>query len=177
MEAGTPLLPTRVVDVGPPDGQQNPFLNITSGMAGEYIVRSHRWGNAPMFTTTLSELDYRVSEISIQELPQKFQDAIEITRKLHIRYLWIDSLCIIQDSTRDWEQEATQMGKYYANAWLIISADAAEDSHGGILNKRNVLEIRPCSIQGFSTLEGIFRKENFSSQTSALSSRMWRRGS
>jgi hypothetical protein len=139
MEAGTPLLPTRVIDVGPPDGQQDP----------------------PMFTTTLSELDCRVSEISMPELPRKFQDTVEITRKLHIRYLWIDSLCIIQDSARDWEQEATQMGKYYANAWLTISADAAEDSHGGILNQRNVLEIRSCKYPRLLNSGRDFQEGNF----------------
>lgn len=113
-------------------------------MEGDYIALSHCWGSAPMFKTTLSELDSRVSDISMQLLPRKFQDAVKITRKLHVRYLWIDSLCIIQDSTRDWEQESAQMGKYYANSWLTISADAALDSHGGIMNERNILEFSPC---------------------------------
>lgn len=145
MEAGTStLLPTRVIDVGPPDGIQNPRLKITSGMEGDYTILSHCWGRAPLLTTTLSELDSRVDGISMDLLPQNFQDAVKITRKLHLRYLWLDSLCIIQDSPKDWEQESSQMGKYYANAWLTISADAALNSYGGMLNKRSILEITPC---------------------------------
>jgi hypothetical protein len=66
------------------------------------------------------------------DLPQTFQDAITITRNLGYRYLWIDSLCIIQDSTEDWELESRKMGSIYRDALLNISADAAENGQEGI---------------------------------------------
>lgn len=70
-------------------------------------------------------------------MPQSFADAVFITRKLRVRYLWIDSLCIIQDSHEDWATEAAKMRDVYANSFLTISAAMVEDSHQGFLRKRN----------------------------------------
>lgn len=64
-------------------------------------------------------------------LPKTFRDAVQITRALNIRYLWIDSLCIIQDDQRDWASEASQMGKYHLNSFLTLAADAARDGSQG----------------------------------------------
>lgn len=67
------------------------------------------------------------------ELSANFKDAIIITRQLGIRYLWIDSLCIIQSSRRDWEIESKRMGHVYGNATVTLSAMASHGSKGGIL--------------------------------------------
>ena len=77
--------------------------------------------------------------ISLELLPQSFEDAIEITRRLGYQYLWIDALCIIQDDADDWEQEAPMMTSYYGLSSLMISATAAINSCEGILIRRNVL--------------------------------------
>lgn len=50
---------------------------------------------------------------AILDLPKSFQDAVSVTRKFGVRYLWIDALCILQDSVEDWRQEAVVMGKIY----------------------------------------------------------------
>jgi hypothetical protein len=63
----------------------------------------------------------------------QFYDATVITRKLGYEYLWIDSLCIIQDSADDWEAEGQNMGNIYMNASLTIAAAGAKDSDGGML--------------------------------------------
>ena len=63
----------------------------------------------------------------------QFYDATVITRKLGYGYLWIDSLCIIQDSADDWEAEGQNMGNIYMNASLTIAAAGAKDSDGGML--------------------------------------------
>lgn len=47
--------------------------------------------------------------ISLSGLPRTFQDAISVTRKLGVRFLWIDSLCVIQNSSADWEEESEKM--------------------------------------------------------------------
>lgn len=65
------------------------------------------------------------------EMPKTFQDAVVITRKLGIRYLWIDSLCIIQDSAQDWHHEASLMSSVYHNSELTISATTARDGTEG----------------------------------------------
>src|SRR5436190_15796782 len=77
-------------------------------------------------------------------MPQTFQDAIEVTRKLEIRYLSIDALCILQDSPRDWQEQSAIMDQIYANAWLNISVSDSTNPDRGFLKARNLLEIRSC---------------------------------
>jgi hypothetical protein len=66
-----------------------------------------------------------------------FQDAVLITRRLKIKYLWIDSLCIIQDSLEDWAREAARMGDIYRHAFLTLFAFDSKDCHEGILVERS----------------------------------------
>jgi hypothetical protein len=75
--------------------------------------------------------------IPIESLPPTFQDAVHITRRLGFTYLWIDSLCIIQDSPEDWNQESGQMAYIYSNSVLTISAEAARDGSFGIFRSAN----------------------------------------
>jgi hypothetical protein len=65
-------------------------------------------------------------------------DALTITRQLRFQYLWIDALCIIQDSAEDWAEESPKMASIYGQAALMISATAAENCHSGILNDLHV---------------------------------------
>ncbi|RSL91489.1 hypothetical protein CEP52_014236 [Fusarium oligoseptatum] len=137
-EHGPPKLPTRVVDVGVASvGIESHTDTVrilcSQGMRAEYIALSHCWGG--MIKTVLEEslLAEFQKAILTSSLPRNFRDAIAITRNLGIRYLWIDSLCIIQDSRTDWEKESKTMGHVYRDAFLTISAMAAEGSEGGIL--------------------------------------------
>ena len=123
-------LPTRVVDVG--DESQDPFLHISRGKSGTWLSLSHCWGKEQTFTTTLDTLDQRCKSLPMNDLPGTYRDAISITRRLGYQYLWIDSLCIIQDSKEDWEVEAQKMAMIYQNALVTISADASENDHQGI---------------------------------------------
>jgi hypothetical protein len=69
--------------------------------------------------------------IPLVALPQTFLDAITVTRHLNIRFLWIDSLCIIQDDHSDWVVQSAQMSDIYGGAYLTICASLGEDaSHG-----------------------------------------------
>ncbi|PQE26592.1 hypothetical protein CJF30_00001352 [Rutstroemia sp. NJR-2017a BBW] len=83
-----------------------------------------------MLTTTTDNLKARMSGTRLSHFPQTFQDAISITQRLGIRYLWIDSLCIIQDSLSDWEAESARMGDVYTNSFLTIAATHSTNSHG-----------------------------------------------
>lgn len=69
----------------------------------------------------------------MSQMPANFYDATIITRRLGYKYLWIDSLCIIQDSYQDWETESQNMGNIYKNASVTLAAAAAKDSDGGML--------------------------------------------
>ncbi|KAG4428087.1 hypothetical protein IFR05_016431, partial [Cadophora sp. M221] len=107
---------------------------LTEGTEGIQInaTLSHCWGQAKGLSTTKSTLDQHVQGIMFQDLPKSFQDAVTVSRSLGLPYLWIDSLCIIQDSKSDWERESQCMQDVYAHAILNISADAAKDSTVGI---------------------------------------------
>jgi hypothetical protein len=97
-------LPSRVIDVG--NNERDPFLHISQGECGPWLALSHCWGLEQSFTTTSSTLDFFTKGILMSDLPQTFKDAIWITRRLGYQYIWIDSLCIIQDSAEDWEAES-----------------------------------------------------------------------
>jgi hypothetical protein len=76
----------------------------------------------------LSELSFGISP---QQLPKTFADAVEITRKLEVQYIWIDSLCIVQDDEDDWRRESALMEHVYGGSHLNIAASSATSVHGG----------------------------------------------
>lgn len=126
-------MPSRAINVGLADGSQEPYLQpMPAGAMGQWVALSHCWGSAVTLNTTKDTLKLREKKIPFKELPLSFQDAITITRKLGYRYLWIDSLCIIQDSVEDWNIESGSMGHIYSNAVVCIAAEAASDSRLGI---------------------------------------------
>lgn len=129
-------LPKRVIDVG--DGtSQHPIRLVepsTAAAATErYMTLSHCWGSTQHLTTTTATLRARKRGISLDEMPLTFRDAVLFTRALEIRYLWIDSLCILQDQLSDWEQEAAAMFDVYRHSYLNLAATAAADGTGGCL--------------------------------------------
>jgi heterokaryon incompatibility protein (HET) len=69
--------------------------------------------------------------VELPDLPRTFKDAIHIVQIFGMRYLWIDSLCIIQDSLEDWQREAAQMDSIYLDAYLTLTAASSTDSNGG----------------------------------------------
>ena len=101
-----------------------------------YVALSYTWGNIKSpFKTTLANV--RKSQISIQDifskLPQTIQDAINLVKELQERYLWVDSICIVQDSTKSWELNASAMDLVYGNAHFTICAADGDDAGAGIL--------------------------------------------
>ena len=110
--------------------------NPASGIA--YAALSHRWTAATSRTNlTKNNLQFRsTTGLDTATLPRAMQDTISLLRKLRIAYLWIDSLCIIQDDTDDWKREAASMSKVYSNAELTISATLCQDSDDGLFSNR-----------------------------------------
>lgn len=106
------------------------------GLKSKYATLSYCWGmhSQHNFTTTSQTLTSRLSCIQYSIMPATFQHAFEIARALGIRYIWIDSLCIIQDSPSDWEEESTKMGAIYSNSYITIAADWSTSAIGGCYN-------------------------------------------
>jgi len=133
---GLPL-PTRVLDVVSQSGDDNDVrLFVTKGSFGTYAALSHCWGGNIVPVLQTSNIDQFQESISYASLAANFQDAITITRRIGIQYLWIDSLCIVQDSRDDWEIESAKMGSVYKNAAVTISAMTSKGSKEGILKRR-----------------------------------------
>jgi len=141
----TSPLPTRVLNVGSINGIVEPYLMVTEGRLGKWVALSHCWGTGTPFTTTTANLSERQRSIPFGHFPATFQDAIIICRRLGFEYLWIDSLCILQDSPSDWRTESTQMSHVYSNASVTLIAEASRDSSGGIFASGNAGRLAPHS--------------------------------
>ena len=136
------VLPTRVLDVG--DGTYSDVIRLYCSQKdeqGDYVALSHCWGKLTdeqkaMFCTVKENIDDRVRGFETSKLPKTFRDAIRVTRELGQRYLWIDSLCIIQNDAQDWRREANTMEIVYSMAYFTIAATSAHDSTQGFLMPR-----------------------------------------
>ncbi|KAH9206190.1 heterokaryon incompatibility protein-domain-containing protein [Leptodontidium sp. 2 PMI_412] len=100
----------------------------------KYAAFTHCWGpEMPEAGMTKQEnLESHIHKIDFSNLPKSFRDAILVAKSLGIRYIWIDSLCIIQNSIDDWEFESAQMGLVYSYAWCTIAASSAKNCHEGM---------------------------------------------
>jgi hypothetical protein len=124
-------LPTRVIDVGSRNDKTK--LYISQGTKGDYIALSHCWGGPIATVLQTTNIKDFCQALPYDQLPLNFKDAINITRRLGIRYIWIDSLCIMQDSSDDWTIESTKMAAVYENAAATIAALCSPGSSHGIL--------------------------------------------
>ncbi|KAH7399173.1 heterokaryon incompatibility protein-domain-containing protein [Phaeosphaeria sp. MPI-PUGE-AT-0046c] len=113
--------PTRIVEILPKGIRLR--CDVETIVDFEYLTLSHVWGKNPSQQLRLSHarLDEFKAKIPLDEMPVNFKEAVRITRKTGFKYLWIDSLCILQDSKSDWEAEASKMTTVYANAFCTIA--------------------------------------------------------
>lgn len=113
-------------------------VHTESSATFPWVTLSHCWGGSSPLTTNAKTLpEWTGSGIPLSLLPPTFRDAVVITRRLGYRHLWIDSLCIVQDSREDWEHEALRMGDVYRYGEVNICASAARNCHDGIFAKRD----------------------------------------
>lgn len=157
-------LPARLIDIG--DGNdQAPRLVITSAIHEgdrsklKYTALSYCWGSkteldrAPYLRTTHVTLEEYMHTIPLEKLPKTILDAMTLTRRLGIRYLWADSLCILQPeevgdakATKDWEKQSSEMADVYGGAWLTIAASWGKSMHDGIFISRQAEPSSGCTI-------------------------------
>jgi Heterokaryon incompatibility protein (HET) len=114
------LLPRRLVDVGS-HSKPPRLIHVNETFHQPYVTLSHCWGPADKrpTRTTKATLHLHLIEIPLEELPPTFQDAIVVCRRLNIQFIWIDSLCIIQDDEDDWRQQSGIMGLIYEQALFL----------------------------------------------------------
>ncbi|RSL64594.1 hypothetical protein CEP53_003996 [Fusarium sp. AF-6] len=98
----------------------------------KYAALSYVWGPSPTMRLLTSNLQDFLREIPKEALPKTIRDAITVTRELNIGYIWIDALCIIQDSREDWAGQLISMSQVYHQAALCICAAYGSSSSTGI---------------------------------------------
>jgi hypothetical protein len=131
-------IPTRLIDTMPENAAEDAIrLVLTAASWGDsssYTALSHCWGQTGFLPsrTTRQNLNDHLVIVPHLTLTKNISDAIRVTRALGIRYIWIDSLCIIQDDPFDWEQEAAKMADIYQGSEVTIVANDSPDAHIGL---------------------------------------------
>jgi hypothetical protein len=130
--------PTRLIDVGTVAAYECRLcITEQKETQGPYATLSHCWGDAVLTKLLLNNFDDMIVSIDEGNLPLTFREAIATVRELGIRYIWIDSLCIIQDSVVDWQRESASMTQVYRNAICCLAATGAQDSTQGLYLARD----------------------------------------
>ncbi len=153
--------PTRLLEIVGAEFDDTMSIRIvTAGdqYRGPYVDLSYSWGGWSSHKLEESTLGRYSNGITYRDLPRTFQDAVRVTRWIGCTYLWIDSLCIIQDSAEDWANESALMDKVYQSAELTISASAALNNEGGLfLDTQKVLSNTVHQLSLFKTPAATYR--------------------
>ena len=132
-------IPKRLLDIG---SLTTDLVSLKSKEAlpenSRYMALSYCWGAASFFQLSKDSFPMLLDGVSPEEFPKTIQDAIEVTRCLGVRYLWVDSLCMFQDSkgSSSWFDEALRMDKVYAHSYATIAAACARTANEGMFRKR-----------------------------------------
>ncbi|KAK7985778.1 hypothetical protein PG996_004982 [Apiospora saccharicola] len=143
-KSGPGFVPTRLVDLGEPGAEwaakSVKIVNTKrDGIRARYVTLSHCWGRAkPFWNLRKAALAKSpVPEVPLADIQNKnIEEAITVARTIGIRYIWIDSLCIVQDDSDDWEREGQLMHKVYRNSHCNIAAADSSDGDGGLFRDR-----------------------------------------
>lgn len=138
-------LPARLLDLS--NDQLRLIVTKETIPDGPYVSLSHCWGSGRYFKLTPGTVDQMKAGFSKSLLSRTFNDAIRATLELGLNYLWIDALCIIQDSKSDWSQEALAMADVYQGAFCNLAATGSIDGYGGLFHDRNVNMVPRCIIE------------------------------
>ncbi|KAL0776040.1 hypothetical protein CaCOL14_007327 [Colletotrichum acutatum] len=139
--------PTRLIDLGESPSNVAKLVHSRSLQRPvRWMTLSHCWGLKQPCILLETNIKQFMKEIPHSELSKTFTDAFVIARRLGVRYLWIDSICIIQHSEDDWRREAPTMGKVYSLSLCTISASHAADGSGGCFSDRDPWTVLPCVI-------------------------------
>lgn len=123
-----PPLPRRIIHVGSVDGSTSTRLEEGGARSSRYLTLSHRWGKGELSFTTRSTLADNQRVLHLDTMPRTFRDAILVTRRLGISYIWIDALCIVQDDPDEWREQSIQMGSIFERSTCTLAAvDALEN--------------------------------------------------
>ncbi|KAJ2995203.1 hypothetical protein NUW58_g1344 [Xylaria curta] len=142
-------IPTRLINVGEMGSPvvyllETQLSQVLPSQNFRYIALSHPWGDRAEHThyfTTLRNINRHKSGMHISALPNTFKDAIRVAQELGVRYLWIDSLCIVQGEDGDFADEAKHMETVFSSAYCVIAATRAKGMSSGFLGSRPLRKV------------------------------------
>ena len=147
IDAKKTKLPARLVKIQFINNEGGVKLSLeeTEGRTGSYVALSHRWDDQT-FVSRTTKANYACRQALCGHrqrppdpdcpgtaFPPLYHDAGLIAHNLGVSYIWIDSVCIVQDDADDWKKESARMADYYQHAWLTIASTVTADD-GGLLN-------------------------------------------
>jgi hypothetical protein len=176
------FVPTRLIML---DSSTNEHIRLVSLIKQvHYVALSYCWGSSEQSKTLKNNVEVRKGHIPVTELPRTLHDSIRMTQALGMQYLWIDSLCIIQDDEHDWALESSKIADIYSNAWLVLAATGAPDCASGMLQVREPpFVIPPNQLLGTTAYISVWRTVTHDSTRTRfvtgqpLWKRAWVRGS
>ena len=137
---GLRSLPRRLLDIGYGDEGSIKLVDSKELLRNHpvYVAVSHRWTDDPddMLRTLIRNFKDHLQLINVDRCPRVLQDAIRVARALGVQYLWMDTLCLIQDDPEDKGQELGKMGDYYKNAYFTIAASSSNTTLVPFLDRR-----------------------------------------
>lgn len=108
------------------------FQNINIGTL-EYVALSYVWGTVQrLFLKRDNSIELGTSGSLVGRVSQTIANAITVTKRLGIRYLWADALCILQDQASDKMVNLAFMSDMYEAAALTIIAASGRDVAAGL---------------------------------------------
>lgn len=113
-----------------------------------YATLTYCWGMGETMKTTTKTLAQYEGGIELMQLPPTLHDAVIVTQQLDLKCIWIDALCIIQNSQDDWEAECARMGDYYRFSYVTISPLQVLGADNGFLKERPVNPTCPSVVLG-----------------------------
>ncbi|KAM0809632.1 putative HET-domain-containing protein [Seiridium cardinale] len=156
--------PKRLVDLALYHRGELKIIDISPRSNYRYATLSYCWGDGVSFKATKSNIHDLTAGFSAIHLPKTISDAIEIAYRLGLTYIWIDSLCILQDSLEDWEDQSAKMGQIYKQSHITIASSSAESASESFLETRPwaesesatithrhgevIIAARPCCLRG-----------------------------
>jgi len=137
LQSPSSYMPSHPLDLGA--HQPKLVLRAEIPSRSPFAALSYCWGSNIPLITTLSNIKQHREGISLETFPLTVRDGIKIARLLGFRYIWVDSICIIQDSKRDWHEESSHMDKIYGEVDVVIAAYGATAAVDGLLRERLLL--------------------------------------
>lgn len=164
--------PTRLLELQEDGGVH---LRLTSELPDskgmKYVTLSHCWGKLSFTRLGKDTFSSFEQQVPSSALTKTFQDAISITRYLGLQYIWIDSLCIVQDDPDDWAKESSLMSNVYGGSYLNIAASGATDGSVGCFFDRSPTWV--CQSKGAELFNSYLYHPDKTFLQSPLSLRAW----